>query len=230
MAEVKQVRHKADGDLVVDRAKDFWSNYGRIVMIAGGALILLVGGWFAYQNFIKAPKETKASEALWKAEDYFGKDSLKQALSGDGQAAGFEKVISQYGGTESGNLANFYAGVVALKSGDNNKAIKYLKDFSTDSKLIQARAYKLLGDAYANNGNNSEALSNYKKASKEFEKDVQSSAEYLFTAAFFADRVLNDKKQAIELYTELKKKYPNTQFGFEADKYLAQAGVLKTDE
>jgi predicted negative regulator of RcsB-dependent stress response len=230
MAEVKQVHHKNESDLVVERARDFWSRNGRTIMIACAAVIVLVGGWLAYKYLIKEPKEQKASEAIWKAEDYFAQDSLKKALSGDGQFAGFDKVISQYGGTSSAELARYYAGVIALKQGDNNKAVNDLKDFSTDAKQVQARAYKLLGDAYANLGKNSDALASYKKAGHEFEKDQQASAEYLFIAAYFADRVLNDKKQAIELYKEVFKKYPNSQFGFDAEKYLAQAGVYKTED
>ena len=88
----------------------------------------------------------------------------------------------------------------ALKLGDYNKAMKYLKDFSTDAHQVQARAYKLLGDAYANLGKNADALDNYKKAAHEFKSDRQGSAEYLYFAAYFADRVMNDKKQATELY------------------------------
>jgi predicted negative regulator of RcsB-dependent stress response len=230
MAEVKGVRHKPESDVVVDRARDFWTKNGRTILIAAGAVILLVGGWLGYKYFIKEPKEQKAADAIWKAEDYFTQDSMRKALSGDGQFAGFDKVISQYGGTKSAELARFYAGAAALKTGDNNKAVKYLSDFSTDAKQIQARAYKLLGDAYSNLGKNNDALSNYKKAAHEFEKDPQSSAEYLFLAAYFADRVMNDKKQAIDLYKELHKKYSNSQFGSEAEKYLAQAGVYKTEE
>lgn len=230
MAEVKHARHTTDSDLVVDRARDFWTKYGRVVLIACGAVILLGGGWLAYKYFIKEPKELKAAEASWKAEDYFAQDSIRQALNGDGQAAGFEKIASQYSGTKLGNLADYYAGSLALKAGDFNKAIKHLKDFSTDSKPVQARAYKLLGDAYASAGKNAEALSSYKKAAHEFEKDQQSSAEYLFFAAYFADRVMNDKKQAVELFKEVKKKYSFSQFGFEADKYLAQAGEYKSEE
>ena len=154
---------------------------------------------------------------------------MKQALNGDGQYPGFEKIISQYGGTDAGNLAKFYAGACYLKLGDNAKAAKYLGDFSTSAKQIQARAYKLLGDADANLGKNGDALNAYKKAAHEFEEDDVNASEYLFTAAYFADRVMNDKKEAIDLYKELRKKYPNTQFGFEAEKYLGQAGVYNAD-
>src|SRR5438105_2220162 len=164
MSEVKQVPHKSENDLVVERARDFWSKYNRLILIVSTAIIVLGGGYLAYKYLIKEPREQKANDAIFKAEDYFQKDSLRQALNGDGQYPGFEKIISQYSGTEAANLAKYYAGATYLKSGDNNKAVKYLKDFSTDAKQIQARAYKLLGDAYANLGKNSDALENYKKA------------------------------------------------------------------
>jgi hypothetical protein len=44
-------------------------------------------------------------------------------------------------------------------------------------------------------------------------------------AAYFADRVVKNREQAIELFKELKNKYPRTERGFEADKYLGQLGV-----
>lgn len=231
MAEVKhQVRHRSDNEDVIERAKDFWAKYGKITTIIAAAIIILGGGYLAYKYMVVEPKEKKAADAIWRAQDYFAQDSLEKALKGDGQSAGFEKIASQYKGTDAGELANFYAGATALKLGDNAKAIKYLKAFSTNAHQVQARAYKLLADAYANSGKNAEALSNYKKAAHEFEEDKMNSSEYLLMAAYFADRVMNDKKQAEELYREIRKKYPNTQAGEEADKYLAQIGVYKVEE
>jgi len=229
MAEVKQPRHSAENDVVIERARDFWTRYNRPILTVAIAIIVLGGGYLAYKYLVKEPKEKKAAEAIFKAEEYYRMDSLKLALRGDGQYPGFEKVISQYGGTDAGNLAKFYAGDIYLKMGDFAKAAKYLKDFDTDARQVQARAYKLLADAYAAQGKNADAFSYYKKAAYEFETDEQSSSEYLFYAAYFADRVLNDKKQAIDLYKELKKKYPQSQFAMEADKYLAQAGVYSVE-
>ena len=231
MAEVKQpVRHKTENEQLIERAKDFWTNYGKITTIIAAAVIILGGGWLAYKYMIVEPKERKAEEAMWRAQDYFAQDSLNKALKGDGQSAGFEKIASQYKGTDAGELANFYAGVIALKLGDNNKAIKYLNAFNTGAHQVQARAYKLLGDAYANAGKNADALNSYKKAAQEFEKDKSNSADYLLMAAYFADKVMNDKKQAEELYKEIKEKYPSSQANDEADKYLAQMGIYKVEE
>jgi tetratricopeptide (TPR) repeat protein len=156
-------------------------------------------------------------------------DSLDLALNGDGQFDGFLRIIDKYGGTDAGNLARFYAGDIYVQKGDNANAVKHLEKFSTSSKPIQARAYKLLGDAYADQGKNSEALSNYKKAARHFEEDEANSAEYLFYAAYFADRVMKNKNEAIELYKELKEKFPQSPQSMDATSYLAQLGVYSVE-
>lgn len=225
MAETKQVIEQDENQVVVDRAKDFWGRYSRPVLLASVAIIILCGGYLAYKYLVKQPQEEKAVEAMFKAEEYYRADSLKLALNGDGINAGFLKVIDKYGSTKAGNLAKFYAGDVYLKEGNFANAIKYLRDFSTDSKQVQARAYKLLGDAYAESGKNADALDAYKKAAHYFEEDDVNSSEYLFMAAYFADRVAKNQKEAIELFKELKEKYPRTEKGFEAEKFLAQLGV-----
>lgn len=229
MAETTTVQHQTEYE-PLDRAKDFWSRYNRAIIIGGLAIILLAGGYLAYKYLIQKPKEQKAADAIFKAQEYYNVDSFQLALNGDGLNPGFIKIIDNYGSTKPGNLARFYAGSCYLNLGDNSKAVNYLKDFSTDSKIVQARAYKLLGDAYAEQGKNSDALDNYKKAAHHFEDDDQNSSEYLFLAAYFAARVQKNEKEAIDLFQELKNKYPRTQFGFEADKYLAQMGVYNTDK
>lgn len=225
--EAKEVRQRTENEVVIDRAKNFWERYSRPITIAGIAVILLVGGYLGYKNFFRAPQEQKAVEALFKAEDYWRMDSLNLALRGDGVNPGFLRIIDRYGGTKAANLARFYAGATYLQLGDAKNAAKHLSDFETDSKIIQARAYKLLGDAYAEQGRNGDALKAYKNAARHFEADEANSSEYLFIAAYFADRVMKNKKEATDLFKELKEKYPRSEKGFEADKYLAQLGVYE---
>lgn len=224
MSEKIQAAGVENSDVAVAKAKDFWTRNSKVILGVGLVLLLGVGGFWGYKHFIAGPKEEKAADAMFKAEDYYRLDSTQKALNGDGQYPGFLKIMSQYSGTEAANLAHFYAGSCYLKLNDNQNAVKYLKDFSTDAVQIQQRAYKLLGDAYADLGNNKEALDNYKKAAHLFEKDQASSAEALFMAAYFAGTVMKDSKEAIALYKELKEKYPVTPQGFEADKYLAMLG------
>jgi TolA-binding protein len=213
----------------VEKVKQVWNRSGKNIVLFIGVLVVAVGGFLAYQHFVKGPKKIEALDKSFKAEQYFRMDSINLALNGDGVNPGFIKIADNYSGTPVGNLANYYAGVCYIKLNQNDKAVQYLKDFSTDSKQVQQRAYLLLGDAYGDLGKGSEALDYYKKAANHFEDDQQASSEALFRGAFLAQHVLNNKDEAISLYKELKTKYPRTQQGFEADKYLAQLGIYNAN-
>ena len=226
MAEKKAVLESGDkAEIMIAKAKDFWERNSKIISIVFTVLVLGVGGYFVYKNYIRKPKEEKATDAMFKAEEYYRKDSANLALKGDGQYLGFLKIIDKYSGTDAGNLACFYAGVCYLKLDDNQNAIKYLKKFSSSSKPVQARVYKLLGDANGDLGKYADALDYYKKSAHVFEDDKDNSAEALFLAAYLADKVMKNQKEAIELYKEVKEKYPTTSQGIDARNYLAQLGV-----
>ena len=229
MADKKIGNEGDSAEIMMIKAKDFWERNSKIISIAFVVVVLGVGGYFGYKNFIQKPNEEKAVDTLYKAEEYFRMDSVNLALKGDGQYLGFLKVIDKYGSTDAGNLACYYAGVCYVKLDDNANAIKYLKKFSTDSKPVKARVYKLLGDASGDLGKSADAVDYYKKSAHLFEDDKDNSSEALFLAAYLTDRVLKNPKEAIELYKELKEKYPNTEKGVDADNYLAQLGVYNTN-
>lgn len=222
---------KTSEERVVAGAQQFWSKNSKLILIALAVIVLGVGGFFAYNHFVKGPEELKASEAIWKAEEYFRNDSVKLALNGDGINQGFLKVISKYGGTKTGNRAKFYAGACYLQLGDFNNAIKYLKDFSADEVVAAMRANGLLGDAYAELGKKEEAISYYKKAGAAFPEDEINSPEYLFRAALLlADA--GKTQDAVTLAHQIKDKYPRsvmpeTQGGQDIDKYLGKWGDTK---
>jgi tetratricopeptide (TPR) repeat protein len=221
----KNLVHEGDkAELVIAKAKDFWVRNSKIISITCVVVVLGVAGYFIYNNYIRKPKEIQSVDIMYKAEAYYRMDSLNLALKGDGQYKGFLKVIDEYGGTDAGNLACYYAGVCYLKLDDNQNAIKYLKKFNTSSKPVQARVYKLLGDASGDLGKTADAVDYYKKAAHAFEDDKDGSAEALFLAGYLTDRVLKNQKVAIELYKELKEKFPTTKEGREVDNYLAQLG------
>jgi tetratricopeptide (TPR) repeat protein len=227
--DVKQVPEqpvqKSTEEKVVDSARDFWGKNNKTITIVLAGLVLVVGGYFAYNNFFKGPQEVKASEAIWKAEDYFRQDSFNLALNGDGINAGFLKAIKNHSGTKAGNLAKFYAGACYMHLGDFNNAIKYLKDFSTNQVEVEVRATGLLGDAYAELGKKQDAIDYYKKAGTLYDEDDVNSPEYLFRAAML-NQELGKNKDAIELLHQIKDKYPNSQRAFEVDKHLGKLGDL----
>jgi tetratricopeptide (TPR) repeat protein len=223
MAEKNVMAH--ENEQIIAKAQDFWTRYQKQITVVLAVVVLAVGGWYAYKNFIVKPNTEKAVDAMYKAEEYYRIDSLQKALNGDGINWGFVRVIKEYGGTDAGKLARLYAGDCYLRTGDFNNAVKQLKEYSTSDKLYQARAYKLLGDAYSELGKNDDAIEYYKKSANHFPEDLHNSAEALLFAASLSDKS-GKTKEAIELYKEIKERFPNTQAYNESDKYLAMHNIF----
>lgn len=227
MAEIKTQQVVVEHD-PLESARGFWERYSKIIIGVAVAVILIVGGWLAYKKFYAEPNEEKAAEAMFKAQEYFKNDSLNLALNGEGSNRGFLYIIKNYGGTKSADLAHFYSGIIFLKNNDYNNAVKYLKDFSTDSKQIQMIGYGRLADAYSELKKNDEAVDNYKKAGHTFPEDEFNSSEFLFRAGYLLESI-GKNKEAVEVYKEIKEKYPRTEKGFSIDKYIYRLSIDKNE-
>jgi TolA-binding protein len=230
MADKKDIQFEEvvadDSAKVIAKATGFWERFSKPITYIGGALIVILGSYYGYKKLYAEPREGKAADAIWHAQQYFQADSLQLALNGDGQNAGFEKVAKNFNGTKAGNLAKFYAGVCALRLGDFKKAESYLKGFNTDSKEIQTIAFARLADTYAEQGKKAEAVEAYAKAGRNYPQQESLSAENLFRAGLLSE-TLGKNEDALKYYKELKEKYPRTDRGYQIDKYLARLGSVE---
>jgi predicted negative regulator of RcsB-dependent stress response len=141
MSEIKKPLHVENEKTPFTQFEKYWAKYGKQTSYALAVLVLLIAGFVGYKYYVQEPNEKKATEAMFRAEEYFRMDSAKLALQGDNINAGFLKIMSKYSGTKAANLATFYAGCSYMKLGDYNNAIKYLKDFSTSASQVQARTF-----------------------------------------------------------------------------------------
>ncbi len=226
MSEQHQ-EHTENIDIVL-KAQNIWQKNSKTILIILVALIAIVGGWIGYNNYILKPKEDKAADAIVKVQEYFRMDSSNLVLNGDGQNKGALYIINTYGGTKTANLAKFYAGVSYLHKGEFANAVKYLKDFSTDARQVQLLALGNLGDALSELNQKDEAIATYKKAASVFEIDQANSAEYLFRAALLSE-TSGKTKEALEIYKDVKAKFPKTDKGFQADKYIYRLSIEKSE-
>ena len=246
MAEKQVQVETVETNDALQRAKGFWAKFSKPITYVGSAVILLIGGWYGYKYFVTAPKAQKASEVIFPAEKLFkemsnttgfSKDSANILLNGgtlDGTTVtGLLKVISKYSGTPAGNLAEYMTGACYLHLGEFDKAIKHLKEFDGNGAgQIESAAFRMLGDAYAEQKKNDEALSNYKKAiDAASSKDESTKFLSLSRAALFCDAT-GKTKEAIEFFTQIKEEitpdfFRNNRIDFDADKYLAKLGVVK---
>jgi TolA-binding protein len=188
-------------------------------------VLALIVGFFGYQRLYKAPRETKAASAIYHAQRYFDMDSVSKALNGDGQHAGFLKVIRNYGGTKAANLSHYYAGLCYLKMGDYKNAVKYLESFNGKGTLLTTIAAGALGDAYMESGNVSKGIDAYRKASAD-KDDVLLTPLYLFRLGL-ACEMNNKPEDAKKAYKRIRDEYPMSAEAREIDKYLARLGELE---
>jgi len=213
---------------VLEKAKGFWEKNSKSIMYVSVAVILLIGGYLGYKYLVQIPNETKAQEEIFMAELNFRKDSVNLALNGTATTPGFLKVIKKYGSTKTGNLAKLYAGECYLLLDDYKNAAKYLEDFNAGgAKQIEAKVEGMLGDAYSEMKQNDKAIDHYKKSASVFPEDANMASEYLFRAGLLLE-MSGKNKEAIEVYKELKEKFPRTEKGFGVDKYLARLGETKS--
>ncbi|PUZ20651.1 Tetratricopeptide repeat-containing protein [Chitinophaga costaii] len=221
----KPAKSEFDLQESMDRAEDFYKKNQNVILGAIAAVVILVGGYFAYGNFVSKPKEQKAQAMIFHAQEYFAKDSFKLALNGDGNNYGFLQVIEKYDGTKAGNLAHYGAGVSYIRLGDYQNGINQLKDFSANDDVLQPLALGITGDAYMELNKVDDAIAAYKKAAHSSDNALTSPI-YLLRAGLALEKA-GKNQDAIELYKEIKSKYPQTNEGREMDKYLARIGEVK---
>ncbi len=225
----------------LQNGRAFWNKYGKILsaFLIGGLIGVI--GFFAYKQFVSKPKETKANEMVFNAENLFSamatsgfnKDSVNIVLNGGNvggkNVTGLLKVINNYGGTKAGNRSKYMAGASYLNIGEFEKALKHLKDFDANGAAqVGIQSEILMGQAYAEQKKTEDALSHFKKAATVNVKDEQMSGNALFIAANYADHT-GKTAEAKELFQKLKNDFPkhSSVLSGEIDKYLAKLGVFE---
>lgn len=182
-------------------------------------VIIVVLGYFGFQKYYLEPVEKDAASQMWMAEKYFGMDSLQLALNGDGNYYGFLEIIDEYGITKSANLANYYAGICYLRLGQYEEAIDYLGSFSSDDQVLAPMALGAMGDAYMELGETAKAATFYLDAANK--EDNAFTAPVFIQKAAWAYELKEDYTKALQLQNRLKKDFPTSAEGRDAEKYIA---------
>jgi tetratricopeptide (TPR) repeat protein len=193
----------------------------KLLTIIIGAIVLIVLGYFGFQRFYIAPREKEAQSQMFMAQKYFEQDSLKKALNGDGNYLGFLSIIDDYSMTSAANLSHYYAGIIYLKQGDFNTAIKQLKKFSSDDEFIGPMATGAIGDAYMELKDTQKAIDSYLKAADQKKNDL-TSPQFLLKAGWALELAGNYSKAA-ETYKRIQKDFPTSMESRDIEKYIARA-------
>lgn len=207
------------------KTEEFVKSNQKLVFIIGGVIALIVAGFVIFKFYITSQDKIAQTE-MFQAVFYFEADSLEKALNGDGNNYGFLDIMDEYPMTSSANLSAFYAGASYLKLGQYEEAITYLEDFNASDLLLQARAYSLIGDAYMELGNFSNAADFYVKAA-DYKSNETFTPIYLMKAALAYEK-LNDFSAAIATYDRIIDNYEGANEYQQARKHKVRLEALST--
>jgi len=220
---------KTEGKIIaveeaLSRTEQFIEKNQKRIIIVLSVVVGIVLIYFGYKQLYLKPKETKAHSEMFIAEKYFEIDSLDLALNGDGEHAGFLEIIDNYGITKAANLSKYYTGIIYLKKGQFEEAIKYLKDFDGDDEMVGAMALIAIGDAYVELNDMDKASEFYLKAADKNKNDFISPQALMKAAFIFEEK--NDWDNALKNYERIKKEFFKSQESREVDKYIARAKTM----
>lgn len=193
-------------------------NQQKLTYVLGGILVVVLG-FMGYKYFFQMPKEKQANEQIFMSQYYFEIDSFSLALLGDGTYMGFEELADNYSSTKPGNLSQYYAGICHLRLGNFEEAITYLTKFKTSDPLLRAVSLGATGDAYSEIKEEGKAIDLYKKAADAADNEI-TGAIYLSRAAILS-KMSGNYKESLELFNEIKDKYPNSTEAEEAERNIA---------
>ncbi|MCD8528776.1 MAG: tetratricopeptide repeat protein [Chitinophagales bacterium] len=201
----------------LDKLQNWYEANAKNINIGMGVVLALLVLGIGYKAWYKPKREVEAQNAIFKAQYWFDKDSTALALNDP--LNGFLTVANKYGSTKAGNLAKYYAGLCYYDLADYANAEKYLSKFCTkEDKILGSLAIGTLADAQMENGKQSAALKNYKKAAGYY--DNEATTPYLLYKAGMAFNYAGKPKDALGFFKDLKEQYPNSTEASEADKYI----------
>tara|TARA_B100001094_G_scaffold223976_1_gene218178 strand:- start:602 stop:1279 length:678 start_codon:yes stop_codon:yes gene_type:complete len=211
----------ANVEQALSKTEQYIEDNQKSLMIIIGAIVGIIVLFKAYQNLYMEPLEEEAKIEAYMAELYFQKDSFNLALNGDGQYAGFLDVASDYSSTKVGNLANYYAGICYLQTGEYQNAIDYLEDFSSNDIILSSLAIGCIGDAYMELGDTDSAEDAYEDAIKNSENKF-TAPRYMMKLAMIHE-LNGDYSDALDIYEAIKEDFKESREASGIEKYISRA-------
>lgn len=196
----------------------FVEKNSKLLSMIFGGLVLLVLAYFAYQQFVIAPKNEEATKGYLAAIAKLQNSQTSEALGGKSAAnPGFLGTYNNYSNTDAGKLSAYNAGLLKFKEGKFKEAYDLLDDFSSDNKILMALKYGAMADASANLNKADDALSLLDKASSA--SDDPYTSYYFTRKAGIMALALKKKAEAKKYFSSIDEKYKEYDNGM-SDSYI----------
>ncbi len=222
----KQIEEKnTEMGNVITRSEEFIQKNQKTLLIVVVAILVVILAIFGLRKWYFQPREVRAAEEMFAAEQWFNQGDFEKALNGDDTFRGFLSVADSYKCTKAGNLARYYIGASYLQQGNFDEAIRWFKKYKGKDSFTRPLAEMMMADAYIEKGDVSTAAKHYVEAAN-MDNNFITAPTALFKAGM-AYLMLEDNAKALDCFKQVKSNYPESTEWAEIDKYIALAEASK---
>lgn len=220
-------KHELREDTVITlyaRAWQFFDQNRKLVYAALGGvlvLVLLALGYIYYLN----QRQARAVELLGGVVQLYEEGQYREALDGAEGKLGLIAIADDYGRTDAGNLARFYAADALFRLGEYDEALRYFRAFKSDRSLIGASAIAGQAAVHETRGELVRAGDLYRRAALHFENEVR-SPEYLIRAGRVYEEGGSYEK-AEEAYALIQERFPDSNHAESIEFHLARVAARR---
>lgn len=207
---------KPPRDIKINRSIE---NNRNLLVGVGIGVLVVIGGYFGYKSYQESNEQKAVDDSIY-AFKFYEKDSLDKAIKGESGNKGLKKLVDDYSGTKTGNLARYMLGTTYLAQNKIKEGTEQLEAFNKGEDMVSATSYSALAYAYEEQGKFEDAANMYLKAGG-IQENTTNTPDYMMQAARCYEEAKNTDK-ALGLYKEIKQKYPLSEAGQSVDKYIAK--------
>lgn len=219
MSKKKSKAQVNEFDRTIAASKSFFEKNKKAILFGVGGVLLIVIIALLYHQFYVVPRNNRAENSIFYAQQAFMNGEYEKALNGDGENMGFLAVIDEYKNTKSGNIACLYAAKCYEATEKYQEAIDMIDKFDgCGDDMISPAAIALQGNCYAELGQNDKAAELLVKAAKKADNNTISPNCLLQAGQLYV--ALGQADKALECYKQIKEKYQQNPIYREIDKYI----------
>ena len=221
-------KHELREDTVITfyaRALDYFDRNRKIVygIVAAIVVVALIAVGYA---FYLSRQQEAAVERLGSVVQLYEQGRYREALDGTEGNPGLVAIADDYGSTDAGNLATFYAADALFRLGEYDRALEYFRRYDKDESLIGASAYAGEAAIYETRGDFERAGDLYRRAALFFENELR-SPEYLLQAGRAFEHAGSFEK-AEGAYQTITERFPDSNVAQGIDFHLARLAAKRS--
>lgn len=203
------------------KTAEFYQENKNVIIGSAVAVLLAIVLGIGY-HFYQKSQNKEAQRLMSTAEVHYLRGEYDAALNGSDEdlTIGFEQIINNYGGTEAGNLARYYAAVSEYNLGNTEEALSYIKKYEVPQGILGVGPLSFHALILTELGRHKEAAQMYVNAAEWDKNESTTPYNYLEAAHAFFDA--EDTAKARKYAQLITQEYPNSAEITEANRLLGR--------